>query len=107
MSYVGLYATAMIVSIQIPQAQRGLVALITGLILTFAFTGVAINYGGSHFKGLFWMFFPFWTSQAFTSSMYRQLAPQYNIELFNSPFNSKSPFVRDIGFAALTGVIVL
>ncbi len=104
----------MIVSVLVNQANRGIVALIFGLVLTFLFSGVAIKYGDSHVQGLFWLFFPFWTAQAFVASEYAKLSPPYNTVLLNEPSNVvgygydlSSSFVRNIGYAALTGMVVL
>ncbi len=119
MAYIGFYATGMIVSTRVSQANRGIVALIAGLVLTFATSGVAIKYGESDAQEIFWLFFPFWNAQAFISSEYAHRSPPYDIETFNNPsanvknnsfgygYDLESSFARNIGFAALTGMIVL
>ncbi len=108
----------MIVSAKVSQANRGIVDLIDGLILNLAFSGVAIKYGDSHVQGLFWLFFPFWTAQAFVASEYEQRSIPYDVGLLNDPnadikdhsysygYDLDSSFARDIGFALLTGGII-
>ncbi len=98
----------MVASILISAAQRVLVAVVAGFILTFVFSGAVLQYvDGPLPEELYWIFFPFWNSQAFTSAMYKQLTEQNDIKYFNEPFHNESSFDRDIGFCVLTGVIVL
>ncbi len=119
MAHVGFYATGMIVSTQVSKANRGIVALVSGLVLTFAFSGAAINYGSSHVQGLFWLFFPFWNAQTFINSEYGERSPPYDVALLNDPdsdlpnnkfdfgYDLDSSFLRNVLLAALTGMIVL
>ncbi len=119
MAHIGYYAVGMIVSTKVGKANRGIVALVAGLVLTFAFTGVAINYGASHVQGLFWLFFPFWNAQAFMSSEYEQRSPPYDVALLNAAdsdilhntfdfgYDLDSSFLRNILLCFLTGMRVL
>ncbi len=121
MTHVGFYAVGMIVSTKISPGNRGIVALISGLVLTFATSGVALKYGDSNAKGAFWPFFPFWCAQGFVANEYKERSPPYDIDIFNdavigttniqNPFgygyDLESSFGRNLGFATLTGMIVL
>jgi hypothetical protein len=116
MAHVAFYGLGMFSSIKYSPKNRGIVALVLGLVFSLLFSGMAVNYGDGAFlpiQPIYWLFWNFWCTQTFVSGMYAEYNPPFDTENMNDPdtpfgatygygYDLSSSFGRNIFFSALT-----
>ena len=94
-----------IVSLVVGPTNRGIVHMITCLVLIMIFSGVMIKYQG---KKLFQAFFTFWVAQGYAKGTLTTYDNVYRVEILNSlqaGYNLDFPFGFDILCAFLTAIV--
>jgi len=104
MSMIGFSGIGHIVSLTVGQSNRGIVHLITCLVLIMVFSGFMLKYDGNKF---FSLFFTYWTAQGYVKGCTVAYEDVFDVDLFNSvsdKYNLEYVFGFDMICAFLTGV---
>lgn len=105
MAMIGDSGIGHIVSLVVGPTNRGIVHMITCLVLIMIFSGVMIKYQG---KKLFQAFFTFWVAQGYAKGTLTTYDNVYRVEILNSlqaGYNLDFPFGFDILCAFLTAIV--
>lgn len=100
-SIIGDFGIGHIVSLLVAPANRGIVHLVSCLLLIMIFSGTLIHYHG---RRLFNLFYTFWVAQGYAVGFYETIDDVFNVELFNE---KKEGFdlSYSFGFNVLCGVL--
>ena len=104
-SMIGFSGVGHIVSLSIPATNRGIVHLISCLVLIMVFSGVMIKYNGSQF---FYLFFTYWTAQSYMKDSFIVYDHAFNTTLLNDitlKYDLSYSFEFNIVCAFLTGIL--
>lgn len=103
----GYYGVGHCVSLMVEPSNRGLVLLISILVLVIAFSGTLVPAVGWR-EHIWQLFFPLWNGQSFFKALTKDYEESYDVPLLNdkiSQYNLSFPFSFDILCAFLTGFI--
>jgi ABC-type multidrug transport system ATPase subunit len=106
MTFIGFHGIGMFLSLLVGPANRGIMMLVTSLILILVFTGLLFPYGKNE-NPLFMLFFPFWTAQGYCTESYSPYDGSFDVELFNllnAGYDLSYSFIENMVFALLTGL---
>jgi len=104
MSMIGFSGIGHIVSLTVGRSNRGIVHLITCLVLIMLFSGVMLKYDDSKF---FTLFFTYWTAQGYVKGCTVPYEDVFDVDLFNSTidkYNLEDSFGFNMICAFLTGI---
>lgn len=100
-SIIGDFGIGHIVSLLVASANRGIVHLVSCLLLIMIFSGTLIHYNG---RILFNIFYTFWVAQGYAAGFYETVDDVFNVELLND-VKEGFDLSYSFGFNILCGVM--